>query len=208
GQRRLPGFSGEWGTKTLGQLGNFSKGKGLPKNDLCTDGDIPAIPYTAIYTEFSEIIEYECINDFTVSNESIFISEPHILIAGSSNMLENVGKATAYNDYREVAIGGDIILFKTEADVRFISYLLNTQTHRKKIILLSQGSTIRHVYSSTFVNYEIGIPLLKEQQAIAEILSDMDAEINALEQRRAKTRLLKQGMMQELLTGRTRLVDN
>ena len=121
-------------------------------------------------------------------------------------MLENVGKATAYNDYKDVAIGGDIILFKIHADVRFISYLLNTQSHRKRIVLLSQGSTIRHVYSSTFTNYEIGIPLLKEQQAIVKIISDMDAEISALEKRRAKTRLLKQGMMGELLTGRVRLV--
>jgi type I restriction enzyme S subunit len=51
-------------------------------------------------------------------------------------------------------------------------------------------------------------PPLSEQTAIAEVLSDMDAELEALEQRRDKTRALKQGMMQELLTGRTRLVDS
>ena len=50
------------------------------------------------------------------------------------------------------------------------------------------------------------IPKLEEQQAIATILSDMDAEIAALEQKRDKTRALKQGMMQELLTGKTRLI--
>jgi type I restriction enzyme, S subunit len=55
-------------------------------------------------------------------------------------------------------------------------------------------------------NYEIRLPLLTEQTAIAQVLSDMDAELAALEQRRDKTRALKQGMMQELLTGRTRLV--
>jgi type I restriction enzyme S subunit len=49
-------------------------------------------------------------------------------------------------------------------------------------------------------------PLIEEQTAIAAVLSDMDAEIEALEKRLAKTRALKQGMMQELLTGRTRLV--
>ena len=52
----------------------------------------------------------------------------------------------------------------------------------------------------------ISSPTLPEQTAIAEVLSDMDAELAALEQRRDKTRALKQGMMQELLTGRTRLV--
>lgn len=52
----------------------------------------------------------------------------------------------------------------------------------------------------------IPLPSLPEQQAIAAILSDMDAEMDAIEQRLAKTRDLKQGMMQELLTGRTRLL--
>ena len=55
-------------------------------------------------------------------------------------------------------------------------------------------------------NYEITLPPLAEQTAIAEVLSDMDADIAALEARRDKTRALKQGMMQELLTGRIRLI--
>ena len=55
-------------------------------------------------------------------------------------------------------------------------------------------------------NYETAIPKLDEQSAIATVLSDMDAELSALEARRDKTRALKQGMMQELLTGRIRLV--
>ena len=56
-------------------------------------------------------------------------------------------------------------------------------------------------------NHELKLPGVAEQTAIAEVLSDMDAELTALEQRRDKTRLLKQAMMQELLTGRTRLVS-
>ena len=54
--------------------------------------------------------------------------------------------------------------------------------------------------------FTIAVPASAEQTAIAEVLSDMDAELAALEQRRDKTRALKQGMMQELLTGKTRLV--
>ena len=55
---------------------------------------------------------------------------------------------------------------------------------------------------------QVKLPPLVEQTAIATVLSDMDAEIAALERKRDKTRLLKQGMMQELLTGKTRLVDS
>jgi len=60
--------------------------------------------------------------------------------------------------------------------------------------------------ASTIENIEISCPRLEEQAAIAVVLSDMDAELAALEARRDKTRALKQGMMQELLTGRIRLL--
>jgi len=71
----------------------------------------------------------------------------------------------------------------------------------------SKGSTFDAVNSSDINAVEISIPsYTSEQTAIATILSDMDAEIAALEQRRDKTRALKQGMMQELLTGKTRLI--
>ena len=121
-------------------------------------------------------------------------------------MLENIGKVTAFKDCAETVIGGDIILYKTSADVSFLSYLLNTRPHRELIISLSQGSTIRHVYAAIFRDYAVSLPKLEEQTAIAAVLSDMDAEVAALEARREKTRRIKQGMMQELLTGRTRLV--
>ena len=70
---------------------------------------------------------------------------------------------------------------------------------------LEHGSTHHHLYRRT-LKTDVLVPPLPEQTAIAEVLSDMDAELAALEQRRDKTRALKQGMMQELLTGRTRLV--
>ena len=64
----------------------------------------------------------------------------------------------------------------------------------------------KRYWISEFQNIEVGVPSPKEQIAIATVLSDMDAELVALEQRRTKTRALKQAMMQELLTGRTRLI--
>jgi type I restriction enzyme, S subunit len=123
GKTRLPGFSGEWKTKNMGELGNFFKGKGLPKEDLIDSGKTPAIPYTAIYTDFNEIVNKSIIRDFTSSTDTIYINSPHLLIAGSSNMLENIGKTCSYDDYEVVAIGGDVIVYQSDADVRFISYL-------------------------------------------------------------------------------------
>lgn len=65
---------------------------------------------------------------------------------------------------------------------------------------------MKHLNVTDMLEFQVPLPSLPEQVAIAEILSDMDAEINALESRREKTRQLKAGMMQELLTGRIRLV--
>lgn len=69
----------------------------------------------------------------------------------------------------------------------------------------NEASGVPSLNSSTIEGVSSSFPLKQEQIAIAEILSDMDSEIQALEQRLAKTRQIKQGMMQELLTGRTRL---
>ena len=68
------------------------------------------------------------------------------------------------------------------------------------------GATINQITNKNLNSFQIPFPSILEQQAIATVLSDMDAEIVALEQRRDKTRALKQGMMQELLTGKTRLL--
>jgi type I restriction enzyme S subunit len=70
----------------------------------------------------------------------------------------------------------------------------------------NEASGVPSLNTSTIENIEISIPKYDEQAAIASILSDMDAEITALESRRDKTRDLKQGMMQELLAGRIRLL--
>lgn len=207
GQTRVPGFSGKWETKRLGEMGSFSKGRGLAKDDLVVSGAVPAIPYSAIYTDHAEVVQSSRITHFTKSTNGLeLISTPHLLIASSSNMLANIGKATAFIGDVSVAVGGDVLLYRTKADVRFISYLLSTPVHRARVVSLSQGSTIRHVYAATFRDYELVLPPVGEQIAIAAIILDIDAEIAAIEQRRDKTRSLKQGMMQELLTGKTRLV--
>ena len=71
---------------------------------------------------------------------------------------------------------------------------------------MGQGDAVVHIYINNLAQVQIELPPIIEQNAIADVLSDMDAEISALEQRRDKTIAIKQGMMQQLLTGRVRLV--
>ncbi|EJA7341149.1 TPA: restriction endonuclease subunit S [Vibrio parahaemolyticus] len=89
---------------------------------------------------------------------------------------------------------------------RFLFYILTSRLFDDFITRITAGSTITHLYQKDFVNFEFFAPEKSEQIAIATILSDMDSDIQALEQRLSKTRQIKQGMMQELLTGKTRLV--
>lgn len=92
-----------------------------------------------------------------------------------------------------------------EVDAEFLYYLLATQ--EQGFISLCGGSTFLEIGKTQLAAYEVFIPPTKsEQTAIATILSDMDAELAALEAKLAKARDLKQDMMQELLTGRIRLV--
>lgn len=88
----------------------------------------------------------------------------------------------------------------------FLGYYLNTPLISRQKASKGQGDAIVHISSLALADIDLSLPPIDEQTAIAAILSDMDAEIAALERRRDKTKLLKQGMMQELLTGRIRLV--
>jgi type I restriction enzyme S subunit len=90
-------------------------------------------------------------------------------------------------------------------DIDFLYYLLLIQ--KQNFISLCSGSTFLEIGKTQLLSFRVKTPSDKaEQTAIAAVLSDMDAELAALEQRLAKTRALKQAMMQELLTGKTRLV--
>ena len=87
----------------------------------------------------------------------------------------------------------------------FFYFLMTSKA--EELNTLSSGTTISYLSREQFEEFNVFAPLdIKEQTAIAKVLSEMDAELAGLEQRREKTRALKQGMMQELLTGRTRLV--
>jgi len=100
--------------------------------------------------------------------------------------------------------------FKRESkiNVRWLSYLLNSKEYKIKIKLAATGTSgsMKNISKDSLLSINIPFPTPDEQTAIATVLSDMDAEITALEQKRDKIRVLKQGMMQELLTGKTRLL--
>ncbi len=99
-----------------------------------------------------------------------------------------------------------IRLKSKEVDAAYLSRHFHHEPTKQRIRSVAVGQTMASLNTQILKGIEVLLPPFLEQQAIAEIFSDMDAEIAALERKRDKTRMLKQGMMQELLTGKTRLV--
>lgn len=192
----------DWEVKELGQIGIFSKGRGISKTESLS-GDIPAIRYGEIYTKHHNIVRkhYSFINE-NVAKNSRLLKKGDLLFAGSGETKEEIGKTIAFVTEIEAYVGGDIVILSPKANLSsiYLGYLLNSKSIQKQKSANGQGDAVVHIYQSGLIDIKIPLPPLPEQQAIAEALSDADAWIESLEQLIAKKRQIKQGAMQELLT--------
>lgn len=211
GKQRLPGFKGEWDVKTMRQLGNVYGGlSGKSKADFGS-GNARYIPFMNIMqgpvidTTFLDSVR---VGSTEAQNKAL---KGDLFFNGSSETPEEVGMCSMLReDITDLYLNSFSFGFRLnkelKADGTFLSYWFRSPAGRKAIYSSAQGATRYNLAKSNFLRLEVPYPKPEEQTAIATVLSDMDAELAALEARRAKTALLKQGMMQELLTGRTRLV--
>lgn len=206
GQNRLPGFSGKWEVKRFGEIGTFSKGKGIRKDEVVNDG-LPCIRYGEIYTYHNDYIrDFRSFIIPAVAKESQQLKAGDLLFAGSGETAEEIGKCVAFLGSDEAYAGGDIVIFSpVSQNSQYLGYLMNHTSIVVQKARMGQGDAVVHISARNLAQIEVRLPEHAEQAAIATVLSDMDAEIAVLEARRDKTRALKQGMMQELLTGRIRL---
>ena len=207
GKTRLPGFHGEWEVKRLGDVGTFLKGSGVTK-DEAESGSLPCIRYGEIYTHHNDHIRtFKSWISPDVAANSTRLRQGDLLFAGSGETKEDIGKCVAFVDDYEAFAGGDIVILRVaNADSMFMGYYCNTAPINAQKASMGQGDAVVHISAAALSRMEVTVPSVPEQTAIAAVLADMDAALSALEARRDKTRDLKQGMMQELLTGRTRLI--
>jgi type I restriction enzyme S subunit len=206
GQTRLPGFHGEWEVKRLDELADIRSG-GTPSTSepLFWDGDI----LWCTPTDITALNGHKYLGETsrTITQLGLKASSAEMIPAHSVVMTSRatIGEC-AINAVPLSTNQGfkNFVPFAT-TDVDFLYYLLGTQ--KQGFISLCGGSTFLEIGKAQLAVYEVRLPSTKaEQTAIAEVLSEMDGELAVLEQRREKTRALKQAMMQELLTGRTRLL--
>ncbi len=206
GQTRLPGFHGEWEVKRLGETGDIRSG-GTPSTTQAHfwNGDVPWCTPTDITGLLGR--KYLIDTARTISRAGLQSSSAEVIPPRSLIMTSRatIGECAINLVAMTTNQGFKNIVPFPEIDVEFLYYLMTTQ--KAGLISLCGGSTFLEIGKKQLSAYEITLPKDRvEQSSIATVLSDMDAELTALEHRRDKTRDLKQAMMQELLTGKTRLV--
>ncbi|MFM6992080.1 MAG: restriction endonuclease subunit S [Rhodoferax sp.] len=203
GQIRLPGFSGEWTVKRLGDLAEMGSGGTPPSaNTAYYGGDIPWV----------------AIADMTGGGKYIAATERNLTALGLANSAAQMFPAgtvlyAMYASLGECSIStvpvttSQAILGirpKANLNPEFLYYLLTSW--KPMVKGLGQQGTQANLNKGIVADFKISLPAFDEQESIAAVLVEIDNELAVLEARLAKTRELKQGMMQELLTGKTRLI--
>lgn len=196
-----------WETTILGSVGDFSKGRGINK-DEAHSGNIPCVRYGEIYTHHNDYVKtfHSHISE-TVADASRRLRTGELLFAGSGETKEDIGKCVAFVDDCEAYAGGDIVILtpRKAVDSLFLGYYLNSKPIAEQKASRGQGDAIVHISARSLAEIEVQLPPLPEQRRIAEALSDTDALLAATEKLIAKKRAIKQGVMQELLTGKRKL---
>ena len=204
GRKRLPGFTDRWEEKTFGEIGVTD-----PENLTSkTDPD-----YSFKYISLEDV-DVGVLKNYSEIKFRFAPSRARRIVRKNDILISTVRpNLKSHLFIREDAIdlvcstGFSVLRCNPNlANPAYVFFHLFAHQIEQQIETLLTGSNYPAINSKDVKALQIYLPTVNEQTAIAEILSDMDAEIAALEARREKTSLLKQGMMQELLTGKIRLV--
>ena len=203
GQTRLPGFQDDWEVVPLGKLAKIQRGASPRPID------------SPVWFDDNSVIGWVRISDVTRSGMYLLETTQRLSPLGvkqsrpvaRGSLIMSICATVGRPIIAEIDIcihDGFVVFENLQADQMFLYYVLKwIEPEWSK---QGQTGSQMNLNVGLITGTPVSLPSLPEQTAIAEVLSDMDAELAALEQRRDKTRLLKQAMMQELLTGRIRLL--
>lgn len=211
GKKRLDGFSGEWVKINLAKNSRLKARigwQGLTTAEYLDEG----YSYLITGTDFKDgRIEW---NGCHYVDYDRYAQDPNIQVSNGDLLLTKdgtIGKVAFVTDLKRPAtLNSGVFLVKPITDAytaHFMFYVLESSVFKDFLQQLSAGSTINHLYQKDLVKFDLFVPPTKEEQeAIAGILFDMDCDIHKLEEKLSKYQKVKQGMMEELLTGKVRLV--
>jgi len=200
-----------WEIKRLGEIGKTYGGlSGKSKKDFL-NGKYPYIPFMNIMSNpiiDTTFFDYVNLSGSETQNQAI---KGDLFFNGSSETPEEVGMSSVLLDdipslYLNSFCFGFRLFNENKIYALYLSYFFRSSEGRKHIFSLAQGATRYNLSKSNFLKLEIPLPKYDEQIRIANIISDFESEIVVLEKKLYKAKQIKKGMMQQLLTGKIRLV--
>lgn len=213
GQTRLPGFHGDWAVKRLGDHVMFLRNGVNPRAELLPEGRVKYLHYGDIHASTNSFLSPQTLPSLPDAKAARLdrLRDGDVIFADASEDIAGVCKSVELRGTRETEVVSGLHTIAARFDNTvladgFKGLLQSCPSFATHLRRLAAGTKVYATNRAHIASVEMRLPPVIEQSAIANVLSDMDAELTALEARRDKTRALKQGMMQELLTGRTRLV--
>jgi type I restriction enzyme, S subunit len=214
GQTRLPSFYGEWDVKRLRDIGEIS-GAGVDKKSHPNEMSVRLLNYMDVY-KMNVLRSDDFWHGVTAKPDQVrrcSVQRGDIFFTPTSEIRDDIGhSAVAIEDIPDVVYSYHVVRLRLfeNWDVRYRAYAFKAKDFMDQASTQCEGSGTRYVITlPKFRSMTVRFPTdVKEQSALAAVFSDMDAELSVLKARRDKTRILKQAMMQELLTGKTRLVPS
>lgn len=218
GKKRLPGFSVEWSQAPFGDLFDFLPTNAFTRDQMTDTGTIQNVHYGDILTKYGACLDMAntdvpyLLESVSVRkySESSHVREGDVIIADTAED-STVGKCVEIvNVHGKVLSGQHTMLCRPKIAFapKFLGYYMNAECFHNQMLPFITGIKVSSISKANISMLVLKYPtLVDEQQAIAQVFSDMDNEIAQLEKKLAKYQQIKQGMMQELLTGRIRLVD-
>ena len=209
GDTQLKGFDKEWQETKLNDLGHFSKGMGILKDEVTETGH-NAIRYGELYTKYN----FEIKKIFSHIPDNVIpltkkIKYGDIIFAGSGETIDEIGKSAVYLLDEDCYAGGDTIIFTpTKAIGLFLSYFLNTGEARRRLRELGQGQAVVHIYKRDIEKLKFKFPPETEQVAIANILTTANQEIAELQKKLSIIKEQKKYLLNNLITGTIRTPES
>ena len=214
GRTRLSGFNTPWQKVKLDETGTFLSTNTLSRDKLNdNNGSIQNIHYGDILVKYSSIVDVR-LTAIPYVNEDVAISSDYLEngdIVFSDTAEDNiVGKAVEISNIadKKIVAGLHTMLFRPNKGSyaqHFLGYYLNSDAYRKQLAPLIQGIKVCSISKRAICHTIVLTPSLHEQKAIAEVLTTEDDEIATHRKKLDALRLQKRGLMQQLLTGKTRV---
>ena len=202
-----------WEVLNGSYIGSYSKGKGIKKDEVVEVGH-PCVRYGEIYTKYELKVDstFSFISNETTTN-SVFVKTGTLLLTGSGETKEEIGKCVVYLGDEILWVGGDIIVIKPseQNDSLFLSYLINSECIRVQREMSGKGEIVVHIYSKNFKEMKYPIPPPHEQTQIVEYLDEQTQKIDStIEKETQRIELLKeyrQSLISEVVTGKIDVRD-